>query len=127
MLRVTIFVAAIWTLAGTASADVRAKDLPNFSIEQSCSALTGHPHHLALCREREVRYRNEARASWDQSPPSKKGFCVARADQSKARKYGVLAQCLRVAAADLGAPEAQVQDQRWTVPHGRTLILGITY
>ena len=127
MLRVTIFVAAIWTLAGTASADVRAKDLPNFSIEQTCSALTGHPHHLALCREREARYRNEARASWDQSPPFKKGFCVARADQSRAGKYAVLAQCLRVEAPDIHTLEAQVQDQRWTVPLGRTLILGIAY
>lgn len=125
MLRVTLFVAAILALADTASADVHAKDLPYFPIEQSCLALTGHPHHLALCREREVRYRNEARANWDQSPLSKRGFCAARAGHSKAGKYALLVQCLGMAAADFSAPETQVQDQRRTL--GRTLILGIAY
>ncbi len=78
-------------------------DLPDYSIEKSCTLFTGHPRPLALCLDQESRYRgvvSGTSGSWARAPVPGREQCAGLAGRSERGKYEVLARCLRAAISE---------------------------
>ncbi|HUI21815.1 MAG TPA: hypothetical protein VLZ74_12320 [Methylocella sp.] len=101
-----MFFATLMAIAAPALADPAPMELPDFSIEKSCSLFAGHPRPLALCQDVESHYRAEVTGSWARTPESEREACVKLAGQSERGKYEVLARCLRTAISEAAWKDA---------------------
>jgi len=109
------FLAALVTISDPVLADPGPIDLPDFSIEKSCSLFAGHPRPLVLCQNMEVSYRGEVASSWAQTPVSEREACVKLASQSERGKYEVLARCVRTAISEAAWKDAVASIKQFTI------------
>lgn len=100
------FVAAAMAISFSASAESPPRNLPDFSIEKSCSMFLAHPRPLAHCQDQESRYRTEVTGIWANAPVEGREKCTGLAGQSERGKYEVLARCLRTSISEAAWKEA---------------------